>query len=96
MNWQTDMILLNFNNELSNNYIEKLETKFLSERDSFPPLTIITSNGETDKHTIWTKKVPTIEILARITLLARHAISLIEKSVLKEFLIEVSRMIIFN
>lgn len=82
--------MLNFNDDLSKAYIEKLETKFISDRDSFPPLSIITSNGEPDSHTIWTKKAPTIEILARVTLLARHANNLIKKSIFDDFLAEVN------
>lgn len=85
-NWKTDLFLLNFNCELTKAYIEKLETKFISDRDSYPPLTIITSNGEPDSHTLWSKKAPTIEILARVTLLARRAINLIDKSVFDDFL----------
>lgn len=95
-NWKTDLFALNFNDELTKTYIEKLETKFISGRDSFPPLTIITSNGEPDSHTIWSKKAPTIEILARVTLLARHANILIKKSIFDDFLAEVNANTIFG
>lgn len=85
-NWQTEMILINFNNELSRDYIEKLEMSFISDRSLFPSLCIITSNGETDKHTVWsTNKNPSVEILARITLLAKHAIKFIQQTIFKEF-----------
>lgn len=84
-NWKTDLFVLNFNDELTKAYVEKFETKFISDRDSFPPLTIITSNGEPDSHTIWSKKAPTLEILARVTLLARHANNLIKKSIFDNF-----------
>lgn len=66
--------------------MEKLEMEFISNRNTFPPLCIITSTGETDKHIIWSKKTPSIEILARITLLARHAIKLIQQSIFMEFI----------
>lgn len=85
-NWSTELILLNFNDDLSREYIEKLEMDFISTRSAFPPLSIITSMGETDKHVVWTKDSPSVEILARVTLLARHAIKLIEKTIFKEFL----------
>lgn len=84
-NWNTELILLNFNDDLSQTYVEKLETTFISDRSSFPPLTIITSNGETDKHTVWSKKVPSVEILARVTLLARHALKLVQQNILGDF-----------
>lgn len=84
-NWNTELILLNFNNDLSREYIEKLEMEFISSRNAFPPLCIITSTGETDKHTIWTKKTPCVKILARITLLARHAKQIIQQHIFKVF-----------
>lgn len=84
-NWNTELILLNFNEDLSQTHIEKLETSFISDRSSFPPLTIITSNGETDKHTVWSKKVPSVEVLARITILARHALKIVQQTILDDF-----------
>lgn len=84
-NWNTELILFNFNNDLSQDYTEKLEMEFVSTRSAFPPLCIITSTGETDKHTIWSKNTPSVEILARITLLARHAIKLIQQNIYKDF-----------
>lgn len=84
-NWNTELILLNFNTDLSREYVEKLEMEFISTRSAFPPLCIITSMGEADKHTIWSKKTPSVEILARITLLARHAIKLVQQTIFKEF-----------
>lgn len=87
-NWNTELILLNFNNDLSREYTEKLEMEFISTRTAFPPLCIITSMGEIDKHTVWSKKTPSVEVLARITLLARHAIKLIQHSIFKDFIAE--------
>lgn len=85
-NWNTELILLNFNSDLSPEYIEKLEMEFISTRSAFPPLCIITSMGEADKHTIWSKKTPSVEILARVTLLARHAIKLVQQSIFNDFI----------
>lgn len=84
-NWKTDLILLNFNDDISTDAVSKLETKFIAERDSFPPLCIATSCGEADKHIIWTKKVPTVEVLARVTVLARHAITLVQENLFEHF-----------
>lgn len=89
-NWKTDLILLNFNDELPKEYIERFELDFVSRRDSFPPLTIVTSNGEADAHTLWTQAKPTIQVLARVTLLARHAIALIADSLFESFAPDVS------
>lgn len=85
-NWSTELILLNFNNDLSREYTEKLEMEYVSTRSAFPPLCIVTSTGETDKHTIWSKQTPSVEVLARVILLARHAIRLIQQSIFKEFI----------
>lgn len=85
-NWNTELILLNFNNDLSREYVEKLEMEFISTRTAFPPLCIITSMGEPDKHNVWSKKTPTVEILARITLLARHAIKLVQQTIFGDFI----------
>lgn len=85
-NWNTELILLNFNNDLSRKYVEKLEMEFITTRTAFPALCIITSMGETDKHIIWSKRTPTVEILARVTLLARHAIKLVQQTIFNEFI----------
>lgn len=87
-NWNAEMVLLNFNDDMTRSYIEKLELSFVSDRSLFPPLCIITSTGDTDKHIVWSKKNPSIEILARITLLARHTIKRIQQTIFKEFVSE--------
>lgn len=87
-NWKTEMVLFNFNDELSKENIEKLDTKFITARDSFPPLCIVTSDGDADKYVFWTKEAPLVEILARVTLLARHAMDLIQQNIIDKFLTE--------
>lgn len=87
-NWAAEMILLNFNDDMSRSYIEKLELSFVSDRSLFPPLCVITSTGDADKHTVWSKKNPSVEILARVTLLARHAIKRMQQTISKELATE--------
>lgn len=89
-NWKTDLFLLNFNDDISADVISKLELKFISERESFPALCIATSTGEPDKHAIWSKKAPPVEVLARVSFLARHALNLIEKNLFNGFEAKVS------
>lgn len=84
-NWNAEMVLLNFNDDMGRSYIDKLELSFVSDRSLFPSLCIITSTGETDQHTIWSKKNPSIEILARVTLLARHTIKRIQQTIFTDF-----------
>lgn len=55
----------------------ELEAKFAAERDSYPPLAIITS-FDTKKDCIWSKQSPSPHILARVILLARFALRQID------------------
>lgn len=79
--WQTEMVVLEFNEELEDQSVSELETKFIYERDSFPPLLIVTSYDE-KRYGIWSKETPILPVLARVKLLARHALNIIEPIVL--------------
>lgn len=60
-----------------------MENNFKSDRDSFPPLSIITSY-DTKKNAMWTKLAPSVEILAHVTILSNHTIQLIEENMLND------------
>lgn len=77
--WKTDMVLLNFNDGLSAEQVSKLEAQFLNDRDSFPFLTIISSGGESKEWTVWSSRAPTIELVARVAVLSRHCLALVEQ-----------------
>ncbi|XP_055904570.1 nucleolar protein 6 [Eupeodes corollae] len=79
--WQTEMVVLQFNEELDDDSVSELENKFINERDSFPPLLIVTSYDE-KRYGIWSKEAPILPVLARVKLLAKHALSLIEPAIL--------------
>ncbi|XP_055850097.1 nucleolar protein 6 [Episyrphus balteatus] len=79
--WQTEMVVLQFNEELDDESVSELENKFINERDSFPPLMIVTSYDE-KRYGIWSKEAPIIPVLARVKLLAKHALNLIEPIIL--------------
>ncbi|XP_076620123.1 nucleolar protein 6 Mat89Ba [Colletes latitarsis] len=78
--WNTDPIIVNFNNEMSSEEIAAVETLFASSRDSLPPLFISTPYDQ--QKSLWTKKAPTTLILNRITMLARQSLKLFEEQLL--------------
>lgn len=74
--WNTDPIIVNFNNEMSKEDIIAVETLFGSSRNSLPPLFISTPYDQ--QRSLWTKKAPSILVLNRITMLAKQCIKLYE------------------
>uniref|UniRef100_A0A182QE84 Nucleolar protein 6 n=1 Tax=Anopheles farauti TaxID=69004 RepID=A0A182QE84_9DIPT len=75
--WSREMIVVNFNDELSGETIDELEKKFYDRRETFPPLTIITP-CDGGRYGLFGRRAPTVEILNRVTLLAQAAIGLLE------------------
>uniref|UniRef100_A0A182N6G0 Nucleolar protein 6 n=1 Tax=Anopheles dirus TaxID=7168 RepID=A0A182N6G0_9DIPT len=75
--WSREMIVVNFNDELSSETIDELEKRFFERRSAFPPLTIITP-CDGGRYGLFGRRAPTIEILNRVTLLAQAAIGLFE------------------
>lgn len=63
----------------SGSQITEIENNFINDRDSFPPLSIITS-CDTKKNSMWSKLAPSVEILARVTVLSTHTIELFEEN----------------
>uniref|UniRef100_A0A1B0DRI6 N-glycosylase/DNA lyase n=1 Tax=Phlebotomus papatasi TaxID=29031 RepID=A0A1B0DRI6_PHLPP len=55
------------------------QTGFL--RDNFPPLTIVTSFDAT-KHSIWGKTAPILQVLVRVSLLAKNILDKIEENLI--------------
>ncbi|XP_061392483.1 nucleolar protein 6 [Musca vetustissima] len=81
--WKTEMFLINFNNAMQETEISDLEQKFSTERDAFPPLCLVTSYDRQHYGKIWTsEQQPNIHVLARVTLLARQCLEIIESSLL--------------
>ncbi|XP_052891301.1 nucleolar protein 6 [Anopheles moucheti] len=78
--WSKDMIVINLNDELSNETIDELEKQFYERRQTFPPLTIITP-CDAGKYGLFGRRAPTAEILNRVTLLAQSATQLIEMNI---------------
>ncbi|XP_017474357.1 PREDICTED: nucleolar protein 6 [Rhagoletis zephyria] len=81
--WRSELFLLNFNNTMDENAVADLEHRFSIERDTFPPLCIATSFDQQHMGNLWTSlNKPNVNVLARATLLARHAVSIIEGALL--------------
>ncbi|XP_020715347.1 nucleolar protein 6 isoform X2 [Ceratitis capitata] len=81
--WRSELFLLNFNNAMNENAVADLEHRFSTERDTFPPLCIATSFDEHHMGNLWSSgSKPNINVLARVTLLARHSLDIIETALL--------------
>lgn len=81
--WQYQCITTLINFSLSDTQRTEMENNFKSDRDSYPPLSIITSY-DTKKNSMWTKFAPSIEILAHVTILSNHTIQLVEENMLND------------
>uniref|UniRef100_A0A182JL85 Nucleolar protein 6 n=1 Tax=Anopheles atroparvus TaxID=41427 RepID=A0A182JL85_ANOAO len=75
--WSKEMIVVNISDELEAETIDELEKRFMERRDTFPPLTIVTPfDGE--RFGFFGRRAPTVQILNRVTLLAKAAIAMID------------------
>ena len=79
---ETEMIVVNFNDEIQDEQIEELETNFQKNRKKFPPLFIVTS-CDYQNHGLWTSRAPSVNILQRVKMLAEYSISIIAENYTK-------------
>ncbi|KNC25568.1 hypothetical protein FF38_12937 [Lucilia cuprina] len=85
--WKTELFLLNFNSAMEETDISDLEQRFSTERNTFPPLCIVTSYDQKHYGKIWsTEQQPNVHVLARVTLLARQTLEIIESTLLSSCL----------
>ncbi|XP_020297478.1 nucleolar protein 6 [Pseudomyrmex gracilis] len=70
--WNTDPVIVNFNNEMSNEEIVAVETLFNTARSSLPPLFISTPYDQ--QKSLWTREAPSLLILNRISALAKASL----------------------
>ncbi|KAH8359720.1 hypothetical protein KR093_008614, partial [Drosophila rubida] len=83
--WNGELFLLNFNNSWTEQQVADLEHNYRSERESYPPLCLATAYDQQHAGRLWTAdELPNKQVLARVTLLARHALQLIEGSLLSQ------------
>ncbi|XP_066597044.1 nucleolar protein 6 isoform X2 [Prorops nasuta] len=81
-NWNTDPIIVNFNNEMSREEIVKVETLFGTSRSTLPLLFISTPYDQ--QKSLFTRKAPSYMILKRISSLAKASLQLFENQLLSE------------
>ncbi|KAH0540795.1 nucleolar protein 6 isoform X1 [Cotesia glomerata] len=79
--WDTNAIIVNFNDEMDKDQVLAVENLFSTARDTLPALFISTPY---DRETsTWTKHAPSRLILDRISSLARETLKLVETELLK-------------
>ncbi|XP_050083526.1 nucleolar protein 6-like [Anopheles aquasalis] len=78
--WSKEMIVVNFNDELSSETIDELEREFGEHRERFPPLTIVTPFDGTGRYGLFGRRAPSVPVLNRVSLLAKVAIEMIEQN----------------
>jgi len=74
-NWKSTSIIVNFNDKLSKEDIENIESEFVKKRDSLPLLFIATPEDKLGS--VWTKHLNPV-ILYRASGLARQALSVLK------------------
>jgi U3 small nucleolar RNA-associated protein 22 len=79
VDWSKEMILLNFNDDLSDETVEELERQFTIKRSQFPPLCLVTS-CDGNRFGIFAKHDPTVEILNHVGMLARKTVEILENN----------------
>ncbi|XP_076640818.1 nucleolar protein 6 Mat89Ba [Halictus rubicundus] len=85
--WNTDPVIVNFNDEMTKEEIVAVETLFGSSRSSLPPLFISTPYDQ--QRSLWTRKAPSTLVLNRITALAKQSLKLIEDQMSAKILLDV-------
>jgi U3 small nucleolar RNA-associated protein 22 len=81
-NHENEMIVVNFNDEISSEELEEMEAKFQKTRKNFPPLFILTS-CDFNNHGIWSSRAPSVNILQRVQMLAQHSVNIIAENFTK-------------
>lgn len=88
--WQREMVVLNFNDALSETQLARLESRFANDRDAFPFLCIVTAAAATTASvvaadtktatadwTVWSTEAPLREVVARVAVLAAHSVDIV-------------------
>lgn len=82
LNHESEMVVVNFNDEISTEEIETLEREFQTNRKKFPPLFIVTS-CDFQNYGLWSSRAPSVNILQRVRMLAQHSIDIIAENFTK-------------
>ncbi|KAI8044908.1 nucleolar protein 6 [Drosophila gunungcola] len=80
-----ELFLLNFNNSWQEQQIADLEHSYRSDRQSYPALALATSYDMQHAGRLWTsEQSPSQRVLGHVTRLARHALEIIETSLMSK------------
>ena len=79
LNYENEMIMVNFNDELSLETIEELENHFNKCRKDFPTLFIATS-CDFQNRGIWSSRAPSVNIMQRIKFLAQNSLDILNEN----------------
>ncbi|XP_032663829.1 nucleolar protein 6 [Odontomachus brunneus] len=88
--WDTDPIIVNFNDEMTNEEISAVETLFGTARNSLPPLFISTPYDQ--QKSLWTRTAPSKLILYRISVLAKESLKIFDDLLVKNTVQDLKRM----
>lgn len=89
IDWRNVFLYISFDYDgepESDTKLAELQLRFGQNRDNFPNLCIVTSIDEPKHTSIWTKKAPTVEVIARVVTLAKHSYELIDSQMTKTLL----------
>ncbi|KAJ2938467.1 hypothetical protein O0L34_g12906 [Tuta absoluta] len=81
--WNTEIIVLDFNEDMKREEISEIEQKFSISRDSLPPMCIVTAYDGT-LLSAWTQTAPTDTVVLRAQVLAKAAAEYLENNLAKE------------
>ncbi|GLV36428.1 Maternal transcript 89Ba [Carabus blaptoides fortunei] len=84
--WNMQMLVVNFNNEITKEQIDVAESDFQKNREEYPALYIITPY---DFKSLLTQNAPSKQIMQRISILAKQCITVIETNIYSESLFNV-------
>ncbi|KAL3286351.1 hypothetical protein HHI36_000859 [Cryptolaemus montrouzieri] len=94
VSWDLEPVVINFNNELTSDQISNLDSRMRTNRESFPPLFILTPYDNGDS--IFTKKAPSKEVLVRLKVLANECLNVVQNILLQESLFSIKELFIPN
>ncbi|XP_026317352.1 nucleolar protein 6 [Hyposmocoma kahamanoa] len=82
--WVREMLLLDFNQDMTREEITELERKF-NEREEKTPYMYIVTSYDGDLPSVWSATAPTEQVVCRARVLARSALDYMEKALMKDF-----------
>lgn len=78
--WKNNPLIVNLNGKLTVADTTDIKNEFVSSRESLPTMFIATPNDK--KVSIWTKKVPSVQMLQRAVMLAAESLRVLENQLI--------------